>query len=138
MSWLPRSFTLKHITMHPVAVLSVALLCVCGVTAGAVNSTTRAAPYYRFWHGKRLSTLSPSAFNKVLNAFIVATVDVGEGIALVSYVPVLTPHPSPGAGWTETALVAYSSEEAYHALMTSPRGEKYVSFLNGAGALCGW
>ena len=127
-----------------VSLVGVALLLLSqGMEAATVPSADQqpspllsTPPYYRFWHGLKLDSLSTDAFRSSLQAFIAATTEVGEGIALVSYLPVLTPTPTaykklPGcggaSGWTETALVAYTSEEAYHQLMSSPRGRRCVA-----------
>ena len=114
----------RHSFSTLLALVAVAVMASVASVHAAVAPAAN-APYYRFWHGKRLANLSTAAFLDDLRRFIVATTEVGEGVALVSYVPVLTPVPGPLAQWTETALVAYDSEVAYHKLMSSPKGRKY-------------
>lgn len=104
-----------------VSALGVALAC----AMAAAGAAGQGAPYYRFWHGKKLSNISYDEFIPVINRFIADTTNLGRGVALIGYVPTLARSPAANADYSETALVVYSSEAAYKKLMTSPAGVAY-------------
>lgn len=85
------------------------------------------APYYRFWRGWKLDSLSRAQFEQGLNSgFLANTVRVGGGRGLLGYLPVLLPaaqskHQLPD----EIALVIYSNEAEYTAIRNTPEGKAY-------------
>lgn len=81
-------------------------------------------PYHRFWRGHKLSNITREGFLPIIHKFIADTTDLGEGVALVSYVPALSMG-EPTMPFTEAALVSYESKQAYDTLMTSPKGVAY-------------
>jgi hypothetical protein len=84
-----------------------------------------AAPYYRFWRGWKIESLSSQAFQAGLNARLLPmTVGVGGGKGLVGYLPFLYPENN-GTLPDEVALVIYQDEPSYQAIRSTPEGKAY-------------
>ena len=114
-----------------------------------VSLPANAALYYRFWQGWKLSQYSEDQFQQALNQiFVPATIQVGAGKSLLSYLPALPPRvvnrPPDLANVLpdEIALVVYTSKAEYTALRNTPQGKwygdlhwKYFDKNRGSGSL---
>ncbi len=105
---------------------------IIGCILMAISSiTTKADPlYYRFWQGYKVDNYTYQEFRDGLaGEFMPATVDVGKGKGLVSYLPAL-PYEHTCINNTtclpdEIALVVYASKEKYDELIKTPEWKKY-------------
>jgi len=97
-----------------------------------VSTYAHAEFYYRFWQGWKLDSIPYAGFRKALNDNLIpATVKVGAGRGLFSYLPVLPPLPENRPASLrkrlpdEIALVVYDSEANYRSIRNTPEGEAY-------------
>ena len=90
------------------------------------DTAPTSGPYIRFWRGWKLPALSYTDFAATIgNVFVPATVKFGVGQGMVAYLPVLPAETKPSILPDEVALVAYSDEPTYRALMQTPQGRQY-------------
>jgi hypothetical protein len=97
-----------------------------------ISSIADAAPYYRLWQGWKLDSIDYEGLRRGLDErFIPATVEVGMGRGLMSYLPALAPLPEKRPEVVrkllpdEIALVVYDSEANYRSIRNTPQGEAY-------------
>lgn len=102
-----------------------------GMFFGFAISLAHAQPYYRFWQGYKLDSLSYDQFRQGLaQEFMPQTVKAGEGKGLVAYLPALPWQHTCLANSIclpdEIALVVYQSEAAYKKLLNDPNWKQYA------------
>lgn len=91
------------------------------------QSFAHAAPYYRFWRGWKLDTLSDSGFQMGLNSSLIpATIQVGAGKGLIGYLPFLPTISKNKFVPDELALVIYSDEASYRQIRSTKAGQAYA------------
>lgn len=97
------------------------ILSVFSLNTWAIES----AQYFRVWQGVQKPELCFINFLEELSFFMKETVDLYAGRALNNYIVVIPPKDRPRYIPDELALVALSSQEAYHKIRSTSEGQRY-------------